>query len=173
MIEQILLKADQPYPNSMLPVLFYPGAFREIVETDDPAQNGIDLFKENGYTNAWVNGIFPYHHFHSNTHEVLACVSGEASVQLGGSNGKIIKFSRGDVLLLPAGTAHKRIKASKDFKIVGAYPNGIKYNTYKPEDVSSDDEYKRIKQEIKKVSVPALDPVQSKGGAVKKYWKTD
>ena len=103
----------------------------------------------------------------------LLVFTGEASVQLGGPNGKIIKFSRGDVLLLPAGTAHKRIKASKDFKIVGAYPNGIEYNTYKPEDVSSDDEYKRIKQEIKKVSVPALDPVQSKGGAVKKYWKTD
>ncbi|API88005.1 hypothetical protein BKP56_01050 [Marinilactibacillus sp. 15R] len=170
MIEQILLKEDQPYPNSMLPVLFYPGAFREILETDEPAQNGIDLFEEHGYANAWVDGIFPYHHFHSNTHEVLACISGEASVQLGGSNGKIIKFTTGDVVLLPAGTAHKRVKASKDFKIIGAYPDGKNYNTYRSEDVTSDEQYQRLKQEIKNVPVPTLDPVQSKGGAVKKYW---
>lgn len=170
MIEQILLKEDQPYPNSVLPVLFYPDAFSEIVKEDDPAQKGIQFFAENNYSNAWVNGIFPYHHFHSNTHEVLACISGEASVQLGGPDGKVIQFSKGDVVLLPAGTAHKRVKASKDFSIIGAYPDGREFDTHKGDEITSDDEYYRLKHAIKKVPVPSLDPVQNKGGAVKKYW---
>lgn len=170
MIEQILLKEDRPYPNSILPVLFYPGAFKEVIEVDDPAHKGMDFLEENHYSNAWVNGIFPYHHFHSNTHEVLACISGEASVQLGGPNGKIVKFSKGDVLLLPAGTAHKKIKASKDFSIIGAYPDGIEFDTHKGEEITSDEEYQRLKRNTKKVPIPNLDPIQKKGGAVKKYW---
>ncbi|MEC6748030.1 cupin domain-containing protein [Marinilactibacillus sp. XAAS-LB27] len=170
MMQQILLEENKPYPNNGLPVLVYPEGFKDLVNQNHPAQAVIDQLAEHQYTNAWVNGIFDYHHFHSNTHEVLVCLSGEATVQLGGLSSKTITFTQGDVILLPAGTAHKRLKASKDFSIVGAYPNGKEFDTYKEKDVQSEEQFWKIKREVKKVDLPQRDPVQGKNGAVQKYW---
>ncbi|MBO0994440.1 cupin domain-containing protein [Bacillus sp. SD088] len=69
-----------------------------------------------------------YHHYHSNTHEVLAVVSGWANLQLGGEKGVEVKVTKGDVIVLPAGTGHKLIEKSPEFGVVGAYPNGNKYD---------------------------------------------
>ncbi len=171
MIKQILLEEDRPYPNSAFPVLYYPEAFKEITNNDNPEREVIEKLGQHLYKRDWVDGIFPYHHFHNNTHEVLVCIEGEASVQLGGPNGKTVTFSKGDVLLLPAGTAHKRIEASDDFEIVGAYPDGIDYQTYREEDVASEEIYEKVRQESAKVPVPENDPVQGQEGAVQKYWK--
>jgi uncharacterized protein YjlB len=35
---------------------------------------------------------------------------------------------KGDVLLIPAGVAHKNVGASIDFKCVGAYPGGKEFD---------------------------------------------
>src|SRR5690606_5793301 len=70
----------------------------------------------------WTNGIYDYHHYHSTAHEVLVCYSGDAALKIGGESGVTLRFNTGDVLLLPAGTAHKCEKATLDFKCIGAYP---------------------------------------------------
>ncbi|MHC8522868.1 hypothetical protein ACPJHQ_18890 [Rossellomorea sp. H39__3] len=68
--------------NPNLPVLLYRDALSG--ETDSPEM----VFERNGWFNSWRNGIFDYHHFHSNTHEVLGVIDGEAEVLVGASSGK-------------------------------------------------------------------------------------
>ncbi|WP_027108316.1 hypothetical protein [Lacticigenium naphthae] len=167
MIERIAIKENRPFPNNTLPVLYYPHAFKEIIEKE----NAVDLiqshFKKNGYTNSWVNGIYAYHHFHATTHEVLACFKGSATVQLGGPGGEVHPFTEGNVLLLPAGVAHKLIEATGDFQIVGAYPNGNSPDMEK----GDSKEYEELLHKIQKVPFPECDPVGGRNLGVHEYWK--
>lgn len=166
MVKTFYTEENKPFPNNSLPVLYYPKAVVNVLDESDSAQNVLDLFEKNGYTNGWVNGIFSYHHFHSNTHEVLACIAGTANIQLGGPGAQMYVFSKGDVLFLPAGVAHKRINASNDFTIVGAYPDGLEPDMQK----GKAEDYEAIKESIKSVKQPKCDPVEGKDGAVLKYW---
>lgn len=166
MTKLIHVQENEPFPNNPLPVLHYPKAVSDLTGSPDAAQNVLDLFEKNGYTNGWINGIFSYHHFHANTHEALACVSGEAMVQLGGPDSKAYLFQKGDVMLLPAGMAHKRVDATEDFRIIGAYPDGMDPDMQKGET----ENYEKIKQRIADVPLPKTDPVEGKDGAVSKHW---
>ncbi|MER2176005.1 MAG: hypothetical protein ABS911_15125, partial [Carnobacterium sp.] len=91
---------------------------------------------------------------------------GEATVQLGGPDAQCYSFSKGDVLFLSAGVAHKRIDASPDFIIVGAYPDGLEPDMQK----GKAEDYEAIKQAVACVNQPENDPVEGKDGAVIKYW---
>src|SRR3954452_24836941 len=102
------------------PVLVYrgvPGA----LEGADAAREG---FAAHGWRGSWVDGVFDFHHFHSTSHEVLAVVAGAATLELGGPQGEAFEVAAGDVLVLPAGTGHRRASARDGFTVVGAYPEG-------------------------------------------------
>jgi len=43
---------------------------------------------------------------------------------LRGEHGITLTLAAGDVVVIPAGVAHKRISAGSDFVVVGAYPRG-------------------------------------------------
>ncbi|MBM6614797.1 cupin domain-containing protein [Desemzia sp. RIT804] len=160
------IKENKPYPNSSLPVLFYPEAVKELANSKNNGEE-VQLFLEkNGYTNGWIGGIFTYHHFHSNTHEVLVCISGEAQVQLGGPDREIYPFKMGDALLLPAGVAHKLIKATDDFQIVGAYPEGKEPDMQK----GDTNNYEEMKINISRLGIPEYDPIEKTQGGVFEYW---
>lgn len=73
----------------------------------------------------------------------------------------------GDVILLPAGTGHKRLHASSDFKVVGAYPNGMDYNLRR----ASPRERLIAIEEIKRVPIPEQDPIYGEAGPLLIYWK--
>ena len=166
MVKTFYPKENQPFPNNPLPVLYYPKVVANLLNEPDPAQSVLDLFEKKDYTNGWVNGIFSYHHFHSNTHEVLACIAGKATVQLGGPDTQSYSFSEGDVLLLPAGVAHKRVAASPDFKIVGAYPEGLEPDMQK----GGAENYESIKQAITAVQLPKKDPAEGANGSLSNHW---
>ena len=100
-------------------VLIYRGAL-----TGGGTDDARALFAEHGWGGSWVNGIFDFHHFHSTSHEALAIVSGSATVELGGPQGEAFGVQAGDVLVLPAGTGHRRATARNGFTVVGAYPKG-------------------------------------------------
>jgi len=81
-------------------------------------------FAEHGWGGSWVDGVFDFHHFHSTSHEVLAVIAGRATLELGGPQGEAFDVGAGDVLVLPAGTGHRRASADAAFTVVGGYPAG-------------------------------------------------
>jgi uncharacterized protein YjlB len=53
------------------PLLVYPGAVADVSPEAFEA-----LFTRNRWPAAWRNGVFPFHHYHSNSHEVLGVYEG-------------------------------------------------------------------------------------------------
>jgi len=113
-IHRHLIKDDGIFPNNKkLPLLIYKSAL--VFDTGNAADYTEKIFNKNLWTNSWRNGIYDYHHYHSNTHEVLGIYSGKAKVQLGGLRGITVEIEKGDVVVIPAGVSHKCIKADEDF----------------------------------------------------------
>ena len=157
---------DGTIPNNPnLPLLVYPDALTEDQMTSRQCKK---LLAENGWRNAWVNGIFSYHHYHSTTHEVLAVISGSATVKMGGEEGSELSISSGDVIVIPAGVGHCLISCSNNFRVVGAYPGGRSYDlcTGKPE------ERPGVIENIKSTPLPEQDPVTGEKYPISKYWQS-
>lgn len=114
--EALAFDRDGDVPNSRWPALLYRAAL------PGGADDAIGHLAANGWGGAWVDGVFPYPHYHPNAHEALAVVAGRATLRLGGAAGCEVTVEAGDVVVLPAGTGHERVRASDDFRVVGAYP---------------------------------------------------
>lgn len=152
--DTLLLTPGALMPNSRLPVLIYR---KEPPEFDK-------LFVANGWTGLWHDGVYDYDHYHSNSHEVLGVARGWARLQIGGDEGRAIEVQAGDVIVLPAGTGHRRIEKSTDFEVVGAYPPGQeKYDICRSRDPEAE-------LRITKVPVPTTDPVRGRDGPLKRLW---
>lgn len=166
-IFDFLLKRNNYFPNSTLPVLIYKRVFELPNQAHKAAELIGQIFISNKWSNSWKNGIYDYHHYHGNTHECIGVASGSATVILGGPGGKRLKLSQGDLLILPGGMAHKCISFSSNFLCVGAYPGGKDYdiNTGSPE------EYKKALTSLRSLSIPRYDPVYGKENVLKEYWK--
>jgi uncharacterized protein YjlB len=94
--EAFLFKDDGKIPNSKFPLLVYRNAF-ETHGTDGAAWLE-QKFAANNWTNSWRNGIYPFHHYHSTSHEVLGVYSGSALLHLGGEQGQKVEVRAGDIL---------------------------------------------------------------------------
>ena len=152
---------DGTIPNNpSLPVIVYPGAFK-----DHPHEIE-STFNLNNWRNSWVDGVYDYHHYHSDAHEVLGVLAGSAKLILGGSKGELIELNTGDVVVLPAGTGHKKVSSSPDFQIVVAYPNGQEFNVR----TGDPEERPKVLNEIKSVKSPSTDPVFGNKGQVLNQW---
>jgi uncharacterized protein YjlB len=149
-------------PNSRLPVLVYHG-----VDGAQDAGACQELFAANGWLGAWLNGIYDFHHFHSTAHEVLGIVRGNADVVLGGPNGRTFEVECGDVLVLPAGTGHCNAGSSGDLLVVGAYPNGMRWDLRRGEVAERED----VLANIDAVPLPWADPVHGAGGPLSEAWR--
>lgn len=160
-----LLAPSGPIPNHpRWPLLVYPGAV--MITGGDPAQVFEALFTRHRWPAAWRNGIFPFHHFHSNGHEVLGIYSGEVTVRFGGEDGVTLTASPGDVIVLPAGTGHKRLSSRGDLGVVGAYPEGCRPDTCMPPFAAC-----RSADNVGRVPLPAADPVYGAGGPLFEHWR--
>jgi len=151
--------------NEKLPLVLYQNAVK--LPQRDPAATFEEIFHPNGWGNSWRNGIYPYHHYHSTAHEVLGISRGKASVRLGGDGcGQTFEVRSGDVIIIPAGVAHKNLGSSSDFLVIGAYPLGQKWdmNYGKP------GECPQAERNIAQVPLPKTDPVYGQDGQLAEYW---
>ncbi|MCL4799829.1 MAG: cupin [Burkholderiales bacterium] len=161
-----LLAPDAGIPNHpRWPLLVYPGAV--AIAGADPAAAFEALFARNGWPPAWRDGVFPYHHFHDNAHEALGVYAGEVTVQFGGEGGVALTARPGDVLVLPAGTGHKKLASRGALGIVGAYPAGQHPRTGTPEASS----IARSRAAVARVPLPGSDPVHGPGGPLFAHWR--
>ena len=150
--------------NQRLPVLYYVQALS--LSSPNPARDTERLLLRHGWQGTWVNGVFPYWHYHSRGHEVLCCTAGHARLALGGSTGIEAEVIAGDVILLPAGTGHKRLSASRDFLIVGGYP------PHQFPDLLTEDpaDRRRALTQIPQTALPTSDPIFGSRGPVFDHW---
>ena len=161
-----LLVPDGPIPNHpRWPLLVYPAAVQ--LSGPDPAAIFEALFARNGWPAAWRNGVLPFHHYHSDGHEALGIYSGEVTVQFGGDAGVTVTAKPGDVIVLPAGTGHKKLVSRGVLGVVGAYPDGRQPETCVPPLAR----YRNSAKTVAAVPLPACDPVFGPQGPLFQHWK--
>ncbi|MXN50593.1 cupin [Shinella sp. AETb1-6] len=157
-VEEILFDPSEWVPNNpRLPVLLYGS-----VESEKPFEA---LFAANGWIGIWTNGVFDYQHYHTRAHEVLGVSKGNATLLIGGPGGRHLHVSKGDCLVLPAGTGHQNLGCSDDFEVVGAYPPNqhadIQTSAASAEQLST----------IASVPLPRTDPVYGSSGPLLARWR--
>jgi uncharacterized protein YjlB len=162
-IETYRFTDDGTVPNSALPLVVYRGA---LPDTGDRAAFCEGMFARNGWPDSWRNGIHPYHHYHSTAHEVLGIARGNTRVLLGGESGRSVELRAGDVVVIPAGVAHKREAASGDLLVIGSYPRGQDPDMCRAEP----DRHDRAAASIAGVPLPASDPVTGAAAPLLDCW---
>jgi uncharacterized protein YjlB len=164
-IEEHFFPDDGRVPNNpSLPLIVY----RSAVDAGARAAAACEtLFAQNGWSGGWRNGIYAHHHYHSTAHEVLGITAGSVRVRLGGEGGKTVELRAGDVVVIPAGVAHKNEGSSPDLVVVGAYPGG------KGPDMKTPGAHAREQAlaNIRAVPLPDCDPVYGKSGPLLERWR--
>ena len=159
-------KRDGSTPNNTLPLVLYRSPVL-LADGFDPAALFEELFAAHGWRDSWRNGMYDYLHFHTHTHEVLGIARGRLRAEFGGSAGRVLELKAGDVVVLPAGTGHRRLEASSDLLVVGAYPARATYDEPQPGDI----ELEKALHDIARVTSPAQDPVYGKDGPLVRLWR--
>ena len=151
---------DGRFPNSALPLLVH----RRALPTDPAEMERV--FAAHGWSNAWRDGIFGFHHFHSTAHEVLGIAAGAVRVAFGGPSGRELMVQAGDVVVIPAGVAHCNKGQSEDLLVVGAYPGGADYDIRR----GAPAEHAAVLRAIAAVPMPGSDPVLGRDGGLRRLW---
>ena len=160
------LTDDGVFPNNAnLPLTVYREAV--ALPEHDPAAAFEALFAAHDWPPAWRYGIFGYHHYHSTAHEVLGVFRGRATIQFGGEQGVVMEVQAGDVVVIPAGVAHKSLDSSRNFCAVGAYPRGQQWDTC----TGKPGERPRADDNIAAVPLPQADPVYGPKGPLMTHWR--
>ena len=97
---------------------------------------------------------------------MLGVYRGSAKVQLGGEHGVVHEVRPGDLIIIPAGVAHKNLGAAADFGVVGAYPQGHNpdMNYGRPGERPTAD------SSIRRVALPKADPIYGTRGPLMEKW---
>jgi uncharacterized protein YjlB len=162
--ETFLFADDGTFPNSRLPLLLYRSAISPAEATPEALEQ---LFAGNDWPPQWRSGIYSFHHYHSTSHETLGIAGGSARLMLGGPEGRELSVGVGDVIVIPAGVAHRRLEASDDFLVVGAYPPAMEWDLLKGEPGNRP----RADRNIDAVPMPECDPVRGRSGGLLKAWR--
>ena len=165
-IQTLLITDDGIFPNNnRLPLILVQQAFdpkvKNLVKTIEKTFHG------NAWGKSWRNGIYNFHHYHSTAHEVLGLYTGKVKAQFGGPDGQVVFAEAGDVIIIPAGVAHKNLEQSPDFRCVGAYPEGQSPDMQ----YGKAGERPQADQNIRSVPFPKRDPVFEKEGPLLEIWE--
>ena len=162
-IETHPVQAGGGMPGGRFPLVIYRQALAGEALRADGCQA---LFRRNGWQGTWVNGVFPYWHYHLRSHEVLGCVSGSARIGFGGDDGVAADVQAGDVVVIPAGVGHMRLSQQPDFVVVGGYPPGQDGTVTNPGEVDLETAIRHVAS----VPAPATDPVGRREDGLPGIW---
>lgn len=162
--ELLVFAASGGMPNSHLPLVLWRGRLPEEARSGEAAAA---LYRASGWTGTWVYTVYPFWHFHTRGHEVLACVAGKARIGFGGEGGAEIDVAVGDVCVVPAGVGHRRLSASAGFLMAGGYPPGQAGDIVRPGEM----DLGRIAAAIAALAMPVTDPVSGAADGVVAVWK--
>nr|NLI50325.1 cupin domain-containing protein [Propionibacterium sp.] len=124
----------------------------------DPGSLFVRLFAANGWTGGWRGSVFAYHHYHSTAHEALGVVEGSATLLLGGDSGTVVDVAPGDVVVIPAGVAHRCLD-DRGLVVVAGYDRGRKPDLLRGQPGERPDADGRIAL----VPLPGADPALGPG----------
>ncbi len=156
---------DGVIPNSRLPLLIYGAAVTAAAASPERMEA---MFAAGGWPPAWRYTVYPFHHYHSNVHEVLGITAGSARLLLGGPKGRAFDVQAGDVIVIPAGVGHRQLSKSDDFLVVGGYPGGSP-----PADLLRGESGDRpaAEERIAAVPLPKSDPVTGSPDPLVGHWR--
>lgn len=158
---------DGVIPNNRLPFVLHRGAI-DLTGSPDPERVIEKAFRDNHWGEMWRNGIYPYVHYHSMVHEAMGIARGRARVRFGGNDGREYDIVPGDVVVLPAGTGHQCLSASRELVVIGAYPATGHYNLCR----GSRAEHEQALVTIPQVPLPETDPVFGVDGPLMRLWRS-
>lgn len=151
--------------NARFPLVLMRGT--EAAQAKVPAEWYEDRFAANGWGGCWRWGVYPFHHFHTNTHEVLGVARGEAELTMGGAMGDRFVVGVGDVIIIPAGVGHKCESSSAGFQVVGAYPEAMAPDLIR----TGEGDARSFRGAVSAVGLPAMDPIFGAGGPLFDHWR--
>ena len=171
------LKPNTCSPNSSLPILIY----RSVLPSPNTEESTTSLLTSHSWRKDGTWGHIAYRHFHPNVHECYGVFSGHSRLLLGqGENdvngGLEIDVKTGDVIILPAGTAHVCLKSSTsedtdgEYRYIGVYPENGPH--WRSEMGRKPLEETRLDEEVSKVKSPEQDPVYGTEGPLMKLWES-
>jgi len=162
--EKLLFKDDGTIPNSAYPLLLYRQAF---AARDAAGAAWLEShFAANNWTNSWRNGVYPFHHYHSTSHEALGIYAGAALLHLGGEGGQKVRVQAGDILVIPAGVGHKNL-GGENLGVVGAYPDGRHWDVNR----GLPGERPQTDKNIAALPLPATDPLLGRSAGLSTIWR--
>ena len=164
-VKEYRFEDDGAIPNNPnLPLLVYPQA---LAGSELDASRCKGLLSENGWGGSWVDGVFPFHHYHSTSHEVLCVIGGSATIALGGPEGEEIEVSAGDAVVIPAGVGHCNRGSDREFSVVGAYPRGQENYDLR---TGEEGERPEVLENISNAALPPSDPLFGEEGPLPRRW---
>lgn len=160
---------DGIFPNNMLPVALYKRAMNIPMSDFLVYLYFKVIFNEHGWINNRRSGIFNFHHYHSNVHKVIGVCNGSASLLFGGNNGERIGLEKGDVIVIPAGVAHKNLGKENCIDCISAFYEGCAYdlNYGRPGERPTAD------VNIASLPIPDTDPLYGKAAGIVTLWQMD
>ena len=97
---------------------------------------------------------------------MLGIAAGEAEVRFGGEDGETLTVRAGDAVLIPAGVGHKRLSATPDLLVIGAYPGGQRADLMR----EGAEDKAGIRRRVAAVAMPGADPVGGEDGPMAEHW---
>lgn len=179
-------EADTSPNNEKLPLILYKGAVQ--FGDEEPESVLEEIFWGNAWADGFRDGIFPFHHYHSNAHEVVGFARGRAVIQFGGPTGTVVEVEAGDTAVIPAGVSHCRLDDAPGISVVGAYPHhqvpdvcvlsesDEKIAECRPETSGLDiklidaKQLSAIKASIATTILPDTDPIWGNTGPISDLW---
>lgn len=162
-IEKYFFEGNGRVPNSRLPLLIY----RNVIQWDVLEMEAI--MRQNHWYPDWRahEGMWPHHHFHAESHEIICVTRGAHVGKFGGHDGVYAKLTQGDVVVIPAGVGHCGIQISDDLDLTGGNNAGHSVVDFR---MGYPEEYAEVSARAREIPVSNYDPFFGAGGPLARIW---